>query len=149
MVPFEERVESHEERLNKQEERLNQHGKRLERHAEQLKEDNEDIQTLKERDKYKHVRFFDVEKKLCKNIKHRIKRKQRNACHDEGADKKLFNIVEQAMGYQESRTTQSYELRMAKLNTWSTVFLKVSAGLVGLLSSGGSIYYIIVEHVIK
>jgi len=47
---------------------------------------------------------------------------------------KLFTIVENAMGYQSARTAQTHELRMAKLNTWSTVFLKVSGGVVGLLS---------------
>jgi len=56
---------------------------------------------------------------------------------------KLFTIVENAIGYQSARTAQTHELRMAKLNTWSTVFLKVSVGIVGLLSSGGAIYYVI------
>ncbi len=62
---------------------------------------------------------------------------------------KLFAIVEQAMGYQTARTTQSHELRMAKLNTWSTVFLKVSGGIVGLLSSGGAIYYMLQHFLTK
>ncbi|MER2090932.1 MAG: hypothetical protein ABS920_14430 [Sporosarcina sp.] len=56
---------------------------------------------------------------------------------------KLFIIVEKAMGYQSDKTAQTHELRMAKLNTWSTVFLKVSGGIVALLSSGGAIYYVL------
>jgi len=59
---------------------------------------------------------------------------------------KLFVIVENAMGYQSARTAQTHELRMAKLNTWSTVFLKVSGGVVGLLSSGGAIYYVLQHY---
>lgn len=142
MVPF-------EERLNKQEERLKQHGERLEQHAEKIKEGNEDIQTLKERDKDKHERLLDVEKNYARLENTVSKENKETRATMREQTEKLFNIVEQAMGYQESRTTQSHELRMAKLSTWSTVFLKVSAGLVGLLSSGGAIYYIIVEHVIK
>ena len=60
---------------------------------------------------------------------------------------KLFTIVENAMGYQSARTAQTHELRMAKLNTWSTVFLKVSGGVVGLLSSGGAIYYVLQHYI--
>jgi len=62
---------------------------------------------------------------------------------------KLFLIVEKAMGYQPDKTAQTHELRMAKLNTWSTVFLKVSGGLVGLLSSGGAIYYLVQHFLTK
>ncbi|MEK5070689.1 hypothetical protein [Sporosarcina sp. FSL K6-1508] len=62
---------------------------------------------------------------------------------------KLFVIVENAMGYQSARTAQTHELRMAKLNTWSTVFLKVSGGVVGLLSSGGALYYVLQHYITK
>lgn len=34
---------------------------------------------------------------------------------------KLFTIVENAMGYQSAHTVHTHELRMAKLNTLSTV----------------------------
>ena len=58
---------------------------------------------------------------------------------------KLFHIVENAMGYQNSRTTQDHELKMLKLNTWSTVFLKIS-GAVGALGSAGGLVYLVVQH---
>jgi GTPase involved in cell partitioning and DNA repair len=60
---------------------------------------------------------------------------------------KLFAIVENARGYQTARTAQSHELRMAKINMWSTVFLRVSGGIVGLLPSGGAINYVL-QHVL-
>lgn len=56
---------------------------------------------------------------------------------------KMFHLVENAMGYQSSKSTQDHEFKMLKLNTFSTVFLKVSGGILALLSSGGAIYYII------
>ena len=58
---------------------------------------------------------------------------------------KLFHIVENAMGYQNSRTTQDHELKMLKLNTWSTVLLKVS-GAIGALGSAGGLVYLVVQH---
>lgn len=61
---------------------------------------------------------------------------------------KLFALVENAMDFQSTRTNQSHELKMLKWNTFSTVFLKLSGGLLGLLSSGGAIYYMI-QHYLK
>lgn len=58
---------------------------------------------------------------------------------------KLFKIVENAMGYQNNKTSQDHELKMLKLNTWSTVFLKIS-GAVGALGSAGGLIYLVVQH---
>jgi len=138
-----------EERLDSHDERFKQHSDRLERHDKLFETNQKEIKILNERDKDKHERLLDVEKnyeKLENAVTKENKETRATMIEQTG---KLFEIVEQAMGYQETRTTQSHELRMAKLNTWSTVFLKVSAGLVGLLSSGGAIYYIIVEQIIK
>lgn len=131
MTTLEERVDM---RLGKQDERLNQHSDR--------------IQRLEKYDKEKHERLLVVEENYTRLEKTVAKENEETRTTMKEQTGKLFDIVEQAMGYQESRTTQTHELRMAKLNTWSTVFLKVSGGLVGLLSSGGVIYYI-VEQLIK
>lgn len=58
---------------------------------------------------------------------------------------KLFTIVENAMGYQNNRTAQDHELKMLKLNTWSTVFLKF-AGAIGALGSAGGLIYLVAQH---
>lgn len=56
---------------------------------------------------------------------------------------KLYDLLKTAMGIQNTRSTQSHEFKMLKWNTLSTVFLKISGGLLGLLSSGGVLYYIV------
>ena len=55
----------------------------------------------------------------------------------------LLEIVKSAMGMKATSDVQQHELRMAKWNTMSTVFLKVSGGLVAALGSGGIIYYVV------
>lgn len=61
---------------------------------------------------------------------------------------KMFELVESAMGYQNNRTAQDHELKMLKLNTWSTVFLKF-AGAVGALGSAGGLIYLVVQHLLS
>ncbi|MEK4629751.1 hypothetical protein MKZ17_16195 [Solibacillus sp. FSL R7-0682] len=58
---------------------------------------------------------------------------------------KMFALVENAMGYQNSKSTQDHELKMLKLNTWSTVFLKF-AGAIGALGSAGGLIYLVAQH---
>ncbi len=148
MPDLESTVQSLEKRSVEHEKRLNGHSERLNHHEKRLDQDKEDIQTLKDRDQKKHERLLDLEnsyKKLEKTVATENEHTRKTMREQ---TERLFEIVEKAMGYQETRTSQSHELKMAKLNTWSTVFLKISGGLVGLLSSGGLIYYII-QQLIK
>lgn len=139
------RIEKVEERLNENDKRLNQHGKRLERHEERLNDDKVDIQNLKDYDLDKHKRLKIVEENYARLETTVAKENEETRATMREQTKRLFDIVEQAMGNQESRTTQNHELKMAKLNTWSTVFLKVSGGVAGL---GGAIYYV-VQHILN
>lgn len=122
MKKHDEEIDNHAERIGALEEADRQHDELIRQHAEKLKklEDN----ALK-----------------LENTVMRESQETRSTMREQ--TKKLFDIVQQAMGYQTARTAQSHELRMAKLNMWSTVFLKVSGGIVGLLSSGGAIYYML------
>lgn len=49
---------------------------------------------------------------------------------------KMFELVEDAMGYQATRTTQSHESKILKWNTLATVFLKICGGIVALFTTG-------------
>jgi len=104
---------------------------------------DERIVALEETDKLHDQRLKKLDDNAMKleNTVMRENQETRSTMREQTA--KLFTIVENAMGYQSARTAQTHELRMAKLNTLSTVFLKVSGGVVGLLSSGGAIYYVI------
>lgn len=101
------------------------------------------IAALEKSDERHDERLRNLEENAMKleNTVMRENQETRSTMREQTA--KLFTIVENAMGYQSARTAQTHELRMAKLNTLSTVFLKVSGGIVGLLSSGGAIYYVI------
>jgi hypothetical protein len=105
---------------------------------------DERIVALEETDKRQDERLKKLEDNTIK-LENTVMRENQET-RTEKTDK-LFVIVEQAMGYQSARTAQTHELRMAKLNMWSTVFLKVCGGIVGLLSSGGAIYYVL-QHVL-
>ncbi|AQU79700.1 hypothetical protein [Planococcus faecalis] len=58
---------------------------------------------------------------------------------------KLYVLVEKAMGFRTESASQEHELKMLRWNTMSTVFLKIAGSLAALASSGGVIYYLIVE----
>ena len=58
---------------------------------------------------------------------------------------KLFHIVENAMGYQTSRTTQDHELKMLKWKTLADVIFKV-CGAAGALGASGGVIYMVVQH---
>jgi len=53
----------------------------------------------------------------------------------------LLDIVRSALGMKATTDSQQHEFRMAKWNTISTIFLKISGGLVAALGSGGIIYF--------
>lgn len=149
MPDLETTVQSHMERLAEHEKRLNGHSERLNHHEKRLDGDKMDIQELRAYDQKKHERLLDLEenyKRLEKTVA--TENEQTRKTMREQTEK-LFDIVDKAMGYQETRTVQTHELKMARLNTWSTVFLKVSTGLVGLLTSGSALYYIILYFLDK
>lgn len=118
-----------DKRLDLIDERLNSHGQR--------------IQELEKKDEEKHQRLDNIEQSF--NRLEGIVTKQNEETRETMTSQtdKLFNLVEQSMGQQETRELRQHELKMAKVNTWSTVFLKISGGIVGLLSSGGIIYLVI------
>lgn len=58
---------------------------------------------------------------------------------------KLYGLVEKAMGFKTESASQEHELKMLRWNTLSTVFLRITGSLAALASSGGVIYYLLVE----
>lgn len=123
-------------------EKMTEHDIDIKEHRERIGTLEEITLSLKESDRQHDERLKNLEDNAVKleNTVMSENRETRTTMREQGD--KMFTLVENAMGYQTARTTQSHELRMAKLNTWSTVFLKVSGGVVGLLSSGGAIYYV-------
>lgn len=133
MLNSDDLVESHETRIH-------QHEKRLNKHDERLNEVKEEIQQLKDGDKNKHERLLIVEENYNRLERTVAKENEETRTTMREQTKELFKIVERAMGFRETRSTQSHELKMARLKTWSTTFVKISLGLAG---SGGVIYLII------
>lgn len=60
----------------------------------------------------------------------------------------LLGLVKDSLGYKSTTTRQAHELKMAKLQTYSTFVLKVGGGLGALTVPGGLVYYII-NHYMK
>lgn len=82
---------------------------------------------------------------ILENTIHTTAAETRNVMREqtEKQTEQLFDLLKTAMGIQNTKSTQNHEFKMLRLNTLSTIFLKVSGGLLGLLSSGGVLYYII------
>lgn len=115
----------------------------IKKHDEEIGNHAERIGALEEMDRQHDERLKKLEENAMKLENTVMRENQETRTTMREQTKKLFDIVQQAMGYQSDKTAQTHELRMAKLNMWSTVFLKVSGGIVGLLSSGGAIYYML------
>lgn len=140
---FEEVIDLHEQRLAEHDKRLTLHEERLDKAHHRLDDDKEDILMLKDRDKEQHERLLSIEKNY-KKLESTLE-KENKATRETMREQtnKLYDIVQSAMNHQDNRYKQNHEFKMAKMNTWSTVFLKVSGGVVALLSSGGLIYFIV------
>lgn len=140
---FEEAIDLHEQRLAEHDKRLTLHEERLDNTHLRLDDDKKDISMLKQRDKEQHERLLSIERNYEK-LEVTLE-KENKATRETMREQtnKLYDIVQSAMNHQDNRYKQNHELKMAKMNTWSTVFLKVSGGVVALLSSGGAVYFII------
>lgn len=114
--------------------------KTVEEYGERLVSAEERITLLEDADKKHDERLKNVEDGTVRleNTVMAENRETRKTFTQQ--TEKLFAIVESAMGYQTTRTTQTHEFKMMKWNTMSTIFLKVSGSLFALLSSGGIIY---------
>lgn len=55
---------------------------------------------------------------------------------------KMYDLAKSSMSYQTVSAGQEHELKMAKLNAWSTFALKLSGALATMAGSGGLIYYV-------
>lgn len=61
----------------------------------------------------------------------------------------LLDIVRSALGMKATTDTQLHEFRMAKWNTVSSIFLKISGALVAALGSGGILYLAFQKFVVE
>ena len=58
---------------------------------------------------------------------------------------KSFELTQNAMGYQSSKSNQQHELKMMKWKTIADVVFKV-CGAVGALGASGGVIYMVVQH---
>ncbi|MEK5148751.1 hypothetical protein MKX53_17360 [Psychrobacillus sp. FSL K6-4615] len=134
-----EKVRDLEEQNNNQDKKIDNHEERIialekvdEKHEERLK--NLEEQSIK------------LENTILKTSTEtrEVMREQ-----TETQTKELYSLLKTAMGIQSTRTTQNHEFKMLKWNTISTIGMKVSGALLGLLSSGGLVYYYVTQILFK
>lgn len=127
-----ETVKDHDEKINNHEERIGALEKVDQKHEERLKELEE--QSIK------------LENTILKTSTEtrEVMREQ-----TEKQTEKLFELLKTAMGIQSTKSTQNHEFKMLKWNTIATIGMKVSGALLGLLSSGGLLYYYVTEFWLK
>lgn len=109
---------------------------------ETVKNHEERIINLEEADKKHEERLQELEKNSIKleNTIMQENRDTRTTMKEQ--TEKLFLLVENAMGYQSSKTAQDHELKVLKLKTYTDVFLKFTA-------AGGLLYVVITEFIMK
>lgn len=109
----------------------------------------ERITSLEERDQKHEERLKNLEDSTIK-LENTIMTENRDTRKTMTEQtEKLFGIVDTAMGYQATRSTQTHEFKMLKWNTLSSVFLKIAGGLFSLLGTGGLIWYWVTESLLK
>ncbi|MEK4085593.1 hypothetical protein [Psychrobacillus sp. FSL K6-1415] len=127
-----ETVRDHDEKINNHEERIGALEKVDQKHEERI--NNLEEQSIK------------LENTILKTSTEtrEVMREQ-----TEQQTEKLFELLQTAMGIQSTRSTQNHEFKMLKWNTIATIGMKVSGALLGLLSSGGLLYFYITEYMMK
>lgn len=122
--------------------KVSEHDKNLEEHKERISTLEEVTLALKESDRQHDERLKKLEDNAVKleNTIMSENRDTRNTMKEQS--EKLFGIVEKAMAYQSDVAVHKHEQRMAKINTWANVFLKIMTGLTAV----GGIGYLIVQH---
>lgn len=122
-------------------------------HSEQLVNHADRIEVLEKRDEEKEIRIVKLEEQsiILENTIHTTAAETRNVMREqtEKQTEKLYGLLEKAMGIQSTRATQNHEFKMLKWNTIATIGMKVSGALLGLLSSGGLLYYYVTEIWLK
>lgn len=127
------------ETVKKQGEQLNNHDDRI-----------VVLETAREIDG-KRITKLEEQFIIFENTIHTTATETRNVMREqtEKQTEKLYVLLEKAMGIQSTRTTQNHEFKMLKWNTIATIGMKVSGALLGLLSSGGLLYYYVTEFWLK
>ncbi|WP_419957200.1 hypothetical protein [Psychrobacillus psychrotolerans] len=123
------------------------------KHDEKLINHDERIGVLESAREADGKRITKLEEQfiIFENTIHTTATETRNVMREqtEKQTEKLYGLLETAMGIQSTRSTQNHEFKMLKWNTIATIGMKVSGALLGLLSSGGLIYYYVTEFLLK
>ena len=127
-------------------ETVTQHGEKISNHDERIGV----LETAREIDG-KRITKLEEQFIIFENTIHTTATETRNVMREqtEKQTEKLYVLLEKAMGIQSTRTTQNHEFKMLKWNTIATIGMKVSGALLGLLSSGGLLYYYVTEFWLK
>lgn len=134
-----EKVRDLEEKNNTQDKKINNHEERIEALEKVDEKHEERLKNLEEQS----IKLENTILKTSTETRE-VMREQ-----TETQTKELYSLLKTAMGFQNTRTTQNHEFKMLKWNTIATIGMKVSGALLGLLSSGGLLYYYVTEFWLK
>lgn len=114
-------------------------------HGESIVDHGHRISILEERDEQHEERLKQLEDQSIKleNTVMSESRETRTTMKEQ--TDKLLTLVESSINYKTDAEKQEHEYKMLKIKTWADVFLKLSGGVVALLSAGGGFYYV-VQH---
>lgn len=138
-----ETVKSHGEQLVEHVDKLDDHATKLGEHAEEIGALKVTTQALLDSDVKHDERLKRVEENAIRLEMTVMRESQetRSTMREQGD--RMLGLVENSMEFKSTKMKQVHDLKMAKLTTWSNVILKIGGGLLGLLSSGGILFYLI------
>lgn len=113
------------------------------KHGESIDDHGLRISVLEERDIQHEERLKQLEDQSIKleNTVMSESRETRTTMKEQ--TDKLLNLVETSINHKSDAEKQEHEYNMLKIKTWADVFLKLSGGVVALLSAGGGFYYVL------
>ena len=127
------KMKEHDDLLIKHEDRLNLLEENDSRHEERLK--RVEVQSIKLENTV-----------MTENRETRETIKEQTENMNKQSDK-LYDVVHTSINYKSDSQKLDFDLKKMKIEMWTNVFIKISGGVLALLSAGGAGYWLLTQLV--
>lgn len=120
---------------------------KVKQHDEELSDHGYRISALEEADRQHEERLRQLEDQSVRleNTVMAESRETRTTMKEQ--TEKLFDIVDSSINYKADSQKLDYDLKKMRIEMWTNVFLKISGGVLALLSAGGAGYWLLQQLV--
>lgn len=120
---------------------------KMKEHDEALINHDERLNLLEENDRQHEERLKQLEDQSVRleNTVMAESRETRTTMKEQ--TEKLFNIVDTSINYKADSQKLDFDLKKMRTEMWTNVFLKISGGVLALMSAGGAGYWLLTQLV--